>query len=75
MARLPQATGQRALRALERAGWAVIRIHGSHHILRHPERPGATIVIPGHSRPLKKGTLADILEQAGLSADEFRKLL
>jgi len=75
MPRLPQVNGQRVLRALRRAGWEVIRKHGSHHIMVHPERPGVTIVVPVHRRPLKKGTLADILEQAGLSGDELRELL
>jgi hypothetical protein len=32
-------------------------------------------VIPVHRRPLKKGTLSDILEQAGLSVEDFKDLL
>ncbi|MEX1253115.1 MAG: type II toxin-antitoxin system HicA family toxin [Dehalococcoidia bacterium] len=75
MARLPQVNGQRVLRALRRVGWEVIRVHGSHHVLANDDRPGETIVVPVHRRPLKKGTLADILERAKLSAEEFRKLL
>ena len=72
---LPQVKGERVIRALRRAGWEVIRIHGSHHVLARQDRPGDTLVVPVHSRPLKRGTLADILERAGLTADEFRDLL
>lgn len=75
MARLPQVDGHRTLRALRRAGWEVIRIRGSHHVLAHADRPGATLVVSVHRRPLKKGTLADILEHAGMTADEFKELL
>jgi predicted RNA binding protein YcfA (HicA-like mRNA interferase family) len=75
MARLPQVNGQRVLRALRRVGWEVIRVHGSHHVLANENRPGETLVVPVYRRPLKKGTLADILDQASLSVEEFRKLL
>ena len=72
---LPQVKGERVVRALRRAGWEVIRIRGSHHVLVHPERPENTLVVPVHPRPLKRGTLADILETAGLTVDEFKDLL
>jgi predicted RNA binding protein YcfA (HicA-like mRNA interferase family) len=35
-ARLPVITGQRVVRALERAGFIVNRIVGSHHVLECP---------------------------------------
>lgn len=75
MSSLPQVRGEHVIRALRRAGWEVIRIHGSHHVLAHAERSGDTLVVPVHSRPLKRGTLADILERAGLTVDEFKDLL
>ena len=73
--RLPQVNGARVVRALRKAGWEVERIHGSHHVLTHPDKPGRTIVVPVHPRPLKKGALADILETAGLSIRRLRELL
>ena len=73
--RLPQVNGARVIRALARAGWQTDRAHGSHHVLIHPEKPGISIVVAVHSRPVKKGALADILEKAGLSIAEFRELL
>lgn len=72
--RLPRVTGARALRALQRAGWYVDR-HGRHAILRHASR-GGIVVVPNHpGESLPPGTLKAILEQAGLTAEEFRDLL
>ena len=73
--RLPQVNGARVVRALARAGWAIDRVHGSHHVLIHSDKPGVTIVVAVHPRPIKKGALADILERAGLSIGEFNELL
>ena len=39
--RLPACTGLDVLRALERGGFYVNHVKGSHHSLRHPDRPGA----------------------------------
>jgi len=75
MPKLPQVKGERVIRALRTAGWEVIRVHGSHHVLTHPERPGATVIVSVHPRPLKRGTLADILKAAGLTVEQFRELL
>jgi predicted RNA binding protein YcfA (HicA-like mRNA interferase family) len=72
---LPSINGSRLIRALERAGWVTVRVHGSHHVLAHPEFPSKRLVIPVHNRPLKRGTLADILEAAELSADQLRELM
>jgi predicted RNA binding protein YcfA (HicA-like mRNA interferase family) len=70
---LPRVSGQEAIRALGRAGFVEISVRGSHHKLRHPTSH-RTAIIPLH-RELAVGTLASILRQAGLSADEFRALL
>jgi predicted RNA binding protein YcfA (HicA-like mRNA interferase family) len=63
------------IRALGRVGWQTERIRGSHHVLVHPEKPGVIIVVSVHSRPVKKGLLADILDAAGLGIQEFRELI
>jgi predicted RNA binding protein YcfA (HicA-like mRNA interferase family) len=34
---VPSIRGERVVRALEKAGFAVARIAGSHHIMRHPD--------------------------------------
>ena len=71
---VPAVPGTKVVRALERAGFKVTRISGSHHVLRHPD--GRTVPIPVHAgRDMPKGTLRNILAIIGMEADELRKLL
>ncbi|MBR3624671.1 MAG: type II toxin-antitoxin system HicA family toxin [Selenomonadaceae bacterium] len=53
------------LKKLQADGWKVIRVNGSHHIMKHPTKQGRPIV-PMHNKELKPGTLDMILKQAGL---------
>jgi predicted RNA binding protein YcfA (HicA-like mRNA interferase family) len=75
MSDLPVVRPRQLIRALERAGFFVHHIRGSHHYLRHPDRPGLLITVPVHTRDLKRGTLRAILRQAGLTPDDLRDLL
>jgi predicted RNA binding protein YcfA (HicA-like mRNA interferase family) len=71
---LPAIPGTKAVRALERAGFTVVRISGSHYVMRHPD--GRTVVVPVHaSRDIAKGALRNILAIIGMDAEELRKLL
>lgn len=71
---LPALPGAKVVRALERAGFTVARISGSHHVMRHPD--GRTVVVPVHrGREIAKGTLRNILAIIGMDAEELRKLL
>lgn len=63
---------KRVLRALEAAGFRYRRTKGSHAICRHKD--GRTAVIPLHG-VVKRGTLASIIRQAGLTPAEFTDLL
>ena len=75
MARLPRITGEAALRALRAAGWQEVRRRGSHVILHHGSQPGR-VTVPVHTGViLKPKTLQSILDQAGVSIDEFINLL
>ncbi len=73
--RLPALTAADLLRALRRAGFSVERIKGSHHHLRHAERPALRVVVPVHRGDLPAGTVAAIMRQAGLSQEELLELL
>jgi predicted RNA binding protein YcfA (HicA-like mRNA interferase family) len=73
--RLPRITADDALRALRRAGWRELRQRGSHVHLAHPDRPGRVTVARHRGIILRPKTLKTILEQAGLSIDEFVELL
>ncbi|MEU7829217.1 type II toxin-antitoxin system HicA family toxin [Nonomuraea sp. NPDC050022] len=71
---VPSITGAQAVRALEKAGFSVARIRGSHQILRHDD--GRTVSVPvHHGRDLPKGTLRNILSLVGISADDLADLL
>lgn len=71
---VPSVSGERIVRALERAGFEVARIHGSHYILRHPDGRGTTV--PVHQgRDVAKGTLRGILADIGLTVEDFQRLL
>jgi predicted RNA binding protein YcfA (HicA-like mRNA interferase family) len=75
MPRLLRITGDEALRALRKAGWSDVRRRGSHVMLHHESRPGR-VVVPVHAGAiLKPKTLLSILDQAGIDADELRRLL
>ena len=55
-------SGDRVVRALERAGYKVMRQRGSHVRLRHDGPPAHTITVPLHDL-LKAGTLHGILAE------------
>jgi predicted RNA binding protein YcfA (HicA-like mRNA interferase family) len=74
--RLPVVSGKAALRALRRAGYVVRHIRGSQHVLFHPGPPARIVSIPVHgNQELRLGTLSGIIEQAGLTVEEFISLL
>jgi len=74
MTRLPRLKGKELVRALERAGFTVIRSRGSHVFLRHPD--GRTTTVPIHSgETLGPGLLRAILRDVELSVDELADLL
>lgn len=58
-------TSKKLLKTLEQDGWKIVRIRGSHHILKHPIKRGL-VTVPLHSQDLKPKTLSAILKQAGL---------
>jgi predicted RNA binding protein YcfA (HicA-like mRNA interferase family) len=47
MSRTPRITGSDLIRALTTIGFAVVRVRGSHHFLRHDD--GRRTVVPVHS--------------------------
>jgi len=73
MIKLPVISGRKCVKALERINFYLKRQEGSHIILRRDD-PFTQIVVPDH-KELDRGTLRAIIRQAGLSIDEFVKLL
>lgn len=75
MTPVPSLSYREIVHALQRDGWIVIRQRGSH--IRLQKRLGERtmkLTVPAH-RPVKRSTLTQILKQAELSLDRFRKLL
>ena len=74
MSKLPRGLSSRQVRrALERAGFYLRRQKGSHMVLRR-DSPFAQVIVPAHD-PIDTGTLAAILDGAGLSTEQFIRLL
>jgi len=74
MPRVPAVSGLELVKALERAGFVVTRVKGSHHRLKHPD--GRATTVPVHrGRDVPKGTLRSVLEDTGLTVEELRKFL
>lgn len=71
MPKLPRISGAEVVHALERLGFTVTRQRGSHIVMR---RGSSGCVVPNH-KEIKVGTLAGILKQADVSADEFTEAL
>ena len=70
MTPLPSVSGVRVVRALERLGFRVARVSGSHHVMRHPDGRGTTVPVHGN-RDVAKGTLRGILHDVGLTIDQL----
>ena len=74
MSRAPRLTGNEFIAVLKKAGFAVIRIKGSHHFLRHPDGRGT--VVPVHStETIGPGLTNKILHDCRLSVSDLRELL
>lgn len=74
MPKLPSISPQELARALERDGFVLIRIRGSHHTYFN-EKKNLVAVVPFHGYDVPKKLLCKILKDADLSQDELRDLL
>jgi predicted RNA binding protein YcfA (HicA-like mRNA interferase family) len=72
---LPSLKPREALRALNRAGFAFHHVAGSHYILKRDGRPELRVTLPWHGKDLKRKTLTSIIDQAGLTVEEFLDLM
>ena len=71
MSRIPAIAGGQLIKALQRLGFEVIRIKGSHHFLRHPD--GRCTVVPVHRKEtIGRGLLAQILRDCEITREELQ---
>lgn len=75
MAKLPSLTAIKVIRVLKRIGFQEDRQKGSHLVLIHHITKARTVVPVHRGRTLKDPLLRAILRDAGLSVDEFLKLI
>jgi predicted RNA binding protein YcfA (HicA-like mRNA interferase family) len=72
--KLPSDVSGRAMqKALERIGFVYQRQKGSHIVLRRDD-PYARVIVPDH-KELRPGTLRQILNEAGITVQQFIELL
>lgn len=74
MPKLPLLSGRDVIKALVKLGYMIDHQTGSHIILRHKDPPNRRLTVPNH-KEIAKGTLRAIIRQAGLTRDEFLKLV
>ncbi len=73
MAKLPRdADPRKVLRALERLGFVVDYVSGSHYVVIHQKDSSRRSTIPFHGK-VRTGTLRAILKEVRVTLEEFLK--
>jgi predicted RNA binding protein YcfA (HicA-like mRNA interferase family) len=75
--KVPVVSGKQTIKALCKIGFVVVSQQGSHvKLLKRVNEGAVQIIIPVHgNKPLKKGLLSAVIKDAGLTVEEFTKLL
>ena len=72
--KLPRVTAREVIKVLEKLGFRLVRQSGSHKIYKNDE--GVRTTVPYHSgKILHPKLLKQILKDADLSVEEFKRLL
>jgi len=72
--RLPTLRPEQVIRKLRRAGFVFDRqAKGSHEIWYNPQTH-RRVVVPNHPGDLPRGTMRKIIQQSGLTVEEFNEL-
>ncbi len=72
--KLPVLSGHEVIKALSKGGFEVARRKSSHIIMvKRTETGKVGVVVPDH-REIDKGTLLEIIRQAGMTKEEFIRL-
>lgn len=70
MPKIPSVSPQKFLKHLKKFGCNIVSINGSHYKIINLKNNRISI-LPMHSKDLKKGTFAGILNQLKIDAQEF----
>jgi predicted RNA binding protein YcfA (HicA-like mRNA interferase family) len=69
VAKLPRISGKEMVRFLEREGFEIVRVRGSHHFM---QKENLRTSVPVHAgKDLKVGTLRSILRDIQMTPTEF----
>lgn len=74
MPKLPRIKPAKLMKILQKAGFYIDHITGSHYIFYKNDKLNA-VSIPYHNKELKLGTLKGILKQAGISVKKLNEYL
>ena len=74
MPKIPIVSAIKVIKVLSKIGYEADHQTGSHIILRHRETLHKRLTVPNH-KEIARGTLKAILEEAGLTVQEFTDLL
>jgi len=73
--KLPSVSSKKVVATLLKIGFYLHHQEGSHLALRSIKNESVRVVVPANRKDLKKGTLKSIINQSGLTAEEFIELL
>ncbi|MFB3765513.1 MAG: type II toxin-antitoxin system HicA family toxin [Methanotrichaceae archaeon] len=73
MPKLPVLSPAKLAKVLEKKGFMLDRIKGSHHAYYHPDLD-LTVTIPFHKKEVGKGLLLEIMKQASITREELLNL-
>lgn len=74
MVKLAVISGKKMIKILQREGFEIFRIKGSHYFMYNREENKYTTVPVHNNSDLPIGLLNDILRQTGLSAEKYEEL-
>lgn len=74
MPKLPIIKPREAIKAIRKCGFIFDHAVGSHRAFYNSDRT-LRVTIAFHNKLIKKGTLSNIIKQAGLTVEEFIELL
>lgn len=75
MDKLPRLSGREVIKILSKIGFLPVRQKGSHVILKKQMPDGQKVVVVPNHKEIDRGTLLEIIRQAGLKKEEFLKLI
>jgi predicted RNA binding protein YcfA (HicA-like mRNA interferase family) len=70
MPKLPAVKPRAVIRFLERNGFVLDHVSGSHLVYYHPSSKRRAVV-PQHNRDIPKGTLLSLLREAGFTREDL----